>query len=113
MSINHSQQDIHEQRCLDFVKENIIDNEHFDVSDTQLRELRMWLNEAVPNPNRNDFPDFIFNNGFIEHFAVTSSLENKKGSHQKKESKIFEEKSKKNFLYNLEKNGSDVSPGNP
>lgn len=47
-------------------------------------ELQKWLKAAKPNQNSNEFPDFIFEDGFIEHFAVTSSSEGRKGAKQNK-----------------------------
>lgn len=38
-----------------------------------------YLELARPNHNINDFPDFIFDDGFIEHFQVTSANESRKG----------------------------------
>lgn len=112
MSKNQKHQDIIEHRCLNFVKNNLERKDSFGVSDKQYIQLQKILNEAIPNSNSNEFPDFIFDNGFIEHFAVTSSLENKKGSKQKKESNIFKNRSQKNFLSNLEKNNSDIRISN-
>ena len=41
------------------------------------------FDEATANPNQSEFPDYIFDDGFIEHFQVTSSHENRKGSTMK------------------------------
>lgn len=53
----------------------------------------------TPNENSSDFPDFILTEGFVEHFAITSSKESKKGANHKisesrylKKNKIIEEK---------------------
>ncbi len=35
---------------------------------------------AAPNEKSSEFPDFIFEDGFIEHFQISSSKETKKGS---------------------------------
>ena len=45
-----------------------------------IQEIFNALVSAKPNPESNKFPDFLFENGFIEHFQVTSSIENKSGS---------------------------------
>lgn len=108
MSENQKYQDIIEHNCLNFVKINLERKDSFGVSEKQYIQLQKILNEAIPNSNSNEFPDFTYNNGFIEHFAVTSSLENKKGSKQKKESTIFESRSQRNFLSNLEKGEFDI-----
>lgn len=102
MSKNQSYQDEVEQSCLDFVKNNMIDEDFFGLSLKQYIELRKWINEAKPNFDINKFPDFVFNDGFIEHFAVTSSLEDRKGAKQKRESKVFKNKSDTNFLNKLD-----------
>ncbi len=38
-----------------------------------------YLKLAMPNNNVNNFPDFVFDCGFIEHFQVTSANENRNG----------------------------------
>jgi len=48
------------------------------------------------NPQKSEFPDFILDNGWIEHFKITSSKETKKGSdkeilNSKFERDIFED----------------------
>lgn len=40
---------------------------------------------GVRNEDKNAFPDFVFKNGFVEHFEITSSREKKNGSSQKRE----------------------------
>lgn len=89
MSKNQEDQVNIEQRCLDFVKNDMNEKDCFGLSNKQYVELKKWLNETKPNFNNNKFPDFVFINGFIEHFAVTSSLENRKGAKQKRESMVF------------------------
>lgn len=98
MSENKNYQIDIEKRCLEFVINNMNKEDCFGLSDKEYKELRKKLNEAKPNINNNQFPDFIFREGFIEHFAITSSFENKKGAEQKRESNIFNNKSKKDFL---------------
>lgn len=46
------------------------------------KQVYMALQNAKFNDNKHktEFPDFILDNGFIEHFKVTSSKENSKGS---------------------------------
>ena len=57
----------------------------------------LYLSMARANPNANDFPDFIFDGGFIEHFQVTSAKETTKGDkHRITESK-FEQNSRAEF----------------
>ncbi len=86
---------------------------YLDVSDNEFRKLRLrfvnpeckqtyfglliedrvefenGLRKAQPNPEPSLFPDFVFENGFIEHFQITSSKETRKGAtHTREESKL-------------------------
>lgn len=67
--------------------------------------VRWCVDNATPNDKPNEFPDFIFAGGFIEHFQVTSARETKKGDKHRiteskfeKESQIELEKKKQEFL---------------
>lgn len=100
MSENQKYQNDIEKKCLNFVNNNINKKNCFGLSNNQYMELKKWLSEAKPN-SKNKFPDFIFSEGFVEHFAVTSSLENGKGAKQKRESSTFKNNSKANFLGHL------------
>jgi len=62
-----------EKRCLNFVKQQVMTVEINGV-------LKARLCEAVENPETTSFPDFLFEGGFIEHFQITASKEDKKGS---------------------------------
>lgn len=44
------------------------------------KPLLALLNEATDNPGKSKFPDFLIDDGFIEHFQVSAANENKKGS---------------------------------
>lgn len=103
MNNNQISQDKKEQRCLDLVKKSINMNDCFGMSDQQYVELQKWLKDTKPNQKSNEFPDFLFENGFIEHFSVTSSADGRKGAKQTKESALFRKKSEKSFLNNLDK----------
>lgn len=100
MSENQKYQNDIEKNCLSIVNNNMIKKNCFGLSNNQYMEVKKWLSEAKPN-SKNKFPDFIFSEGFIEHFAVTSSLENRKGAKQKRESNTFKKSSEANFLGNL------------
>ncbi|KIL48679.1 hypothetical protein [Jeotgalibacillus campisalis] len=108
MSKNQEYQDNIEQRCLDFVKNDMNEKDCFGLSNNQYVELKNWLNESKLNFNNNKFPDFVFNDGFIEHFSVTSSLENRKGAKQKRESTVFKKNSENNFFSNLDNIEEDI-----
>ena len=64
----------------------------FGLTEEDGKEIVNILRKAVPNDKASEFPDFIFNNGFIEHFQITSSKENKKGAKQIIDEKNFERK---------------------
>lgn len=56
---------------------------YFGLLEEDRLEIAQIIRCARPNPNLNDFPDFIFDDGFIEHFQITSSRSSKlKGSTQ-------------------------------
>lgn len=62
---------------------------YFGLLETDRNEFEQILRKAVPNQKLSSFPDLVFENGFIEHFQVTSSAVTRKGSnHVKKESEF-------------------------
>lgn len=56
-----------------------------------------YLSMARPNPSTSNFPDFIFDEGFIEHFQVTSAKETAKGDKHKIIESKFETNSQAKF----------------
>lgn len=62
---------------------------YFGLLESNRTEFENILRTAKPNSNLSKFPDFVFDNGFIEHFQITSSQTNRKGSVHKKEESIF------------------------
>lgn len=61
-------------------------------------EIASILRTAKPNERLSEFPDFIFQKGFIEHFQITSSKTTRKGAEHKKDEQAFQsavQKSKK------------------
>ncbi len=73
----------------------------FGLSKSDRIEIAELFRKAKPNENESAFPDFIAENGFIEHFQVTSSKENRNGAQQKIEEKKFlrqAEKNEKEFI---------------
>ena len=59
---------------------------YFGLTEQNREEFECILRKAQPNPNASRFPDFMFDNGFIEHFRVTSSVVTRKGAtHTRKE----------------------------
>ena len=61
----------------------------FGLLKEDISEFINIIRKAKPNPENSLFPDFIFDNGFIEHFQITSSKTNRKGAvHKKKENEF-------------------------
>lgn len=50
----------------------------FGLTQEDVKEIVNILRKWEPNRKPSEFPDFVFDNGFIEHFQITSSLETKK-----------------------------------
>lgn len=62
---------------------------YFGLLEHDQAEFENILRTAHANPNASHFPDFIFENGFIEHFRITSSCVTRKGAaHAREESKF-------------------------
>lgn len=107
MSENISNQDSIEQNSLNFVKNNLRKEDCFGISDEQFIQLKKWIESARLNTYSTEFPDILFDNGFIEHFGVTSSSEDRKGAQQTRQSTLFKNNSKTSFLNNLETSEQD------
>lgn len=61
----------------------------FGLTEEDRFELEGIIRTAAPNPNSSEFPDFIFREGFIEHFAITSSRTTRNGAIHRKEEQEF------------------------
>lgn len=59
-------------------KESFVGMEFKDI-----KKVFIAIKNCNPNPNLSKFPDFVFKDGFIEHFEITSSKETRKGSAKK------------------------------
>lgn len=85
--------------CLNKVKNSFIYfkgvKKEFDNSNHLTMES--ILNSARQNENHNDFPDFFFDGGIIEHFEVTSSDETRKGSRYKIDDAYCQREKDKHF----------------
>lgn len=64
----------------------------FGLMEEDRIEIEKILYLAKPNENASEFPDFTFENGFIEHFQITSSKVTRKGATHKKEESAFDAK---------------------
>lgn len=62
---------------------------YFGLLEEDRTEIEEILRITQPNKKASEFPDFIFNNGFIEHFQVSSSKTTRKGATQAKEMNCF------------------------
>lgn len=82
-----------EKICFEQIKEQAINKAD--------RRLLSYWNTAVANLDDNAFPDFVFSNGFIEHFQVSSANETKKGSEHNIEENRFKKTSKETFQKEL------------
>ena len=71
-----------ETTCLNKVKEalNVGWQIKVNACNCNKEEIKRIFDEANPNSDKNSFPDFFFSDGYIEHFSVTSSADNRKGS---------------------------------
>lgn len=92
MSINEQRQTEHEKKCIDIIKSRFSIQNCFGMTTENYSMLKNCLEEIVPNEKKNEFPDFIFLNGFVEHFMVTSSKLDKKGAAHKIAISKFEKK---------------------
>lgn len=69
-----------EKECLNFLQSSDL-----YIWTQTIEEASMvidFLNSLRPNPEENDFPDFIGSDGFVEHFQITGSRETNAGSAQ-------------------------------
>lgn len=62
-----------EKDCLEFVRLHL-------NSSNSLNIISALIASVTPNKNPSKFPDFVCDNGFIEHFEVTATKEDKNGS---------------------------------
>lgn len=64
----------------------------YGLTQVDRRRLSVLLGTAKENPEPSVFPDFISANGFIEHFEITASVVNRKGSTHRREYADFEQR---------------------
>ena len=62
----------------------------FGLTEDDEIEFLNAIRKANANNKSSEFPDYIFDNGFIEHFQITSSKVTRKGSGQIIKEKSFE-----------------------
>ena len=73
-----------EQACLSAVKK-LLRTKHCSLYVDENDDIFNYILAAQANEHESDFPDFIFDSGFIEHFQVYSARETSKGSCFKQE----------------------------
>ena len=88
-----------EQRCLNTVIRSLKSEgslkKYFGLLKDDIDEINDILKTAESNERLSEFPDFVFKNGFIEHFQITSSKTNKNGAKQLEEISLFKNKVEK------------------
>ena len=105
---------INELNCFNKIKESYLNNigikKEFDNSDHFIMDS--IFNSTHQNEKQNEFPDFLFDGGVIEHFEVTASNETRKGSKYKIHS-IEAEKENEKFFCELDREflKSEFHPG--
>ena len=93
-----------EQKCIDFVRKQLEENKFNSLlPNKDIDIIRQIFHIAKPNSHLSEFPDFIFENGFIEHFEVTSSKETNKGAKVKAAESAFERENE-NIFEDMQKN---------
>lgn len=70
-----------EIKCLEALKNAFLCETRISIySNCESTAILNYIFTALPNDKENDFPDFIFDGGGIEHFQLTTSIEGKKGA---------------------------------
>lgn len=87
-----------EKYCLDKVNELFLQRKVTCLGKCEnLVFVKQAFQRAKPNSACSEFPDFLFDDGFIEHFQITSTAENRNGSEFRKEQNIFHKKCEENI----------------
>lgn len=92
MSINEKDQNEHEKKSIDIIKSKFSLQNCFGLTIEDYSIIEKLLEKIVPNEKSNEFPDFVFPNGFVEHFMISSSKTNKKGAAHKIAKSNFQKK---------------------
>lgn len=101
-----------ERHCLDIVKEILDFSICYACSYEESELISELFRTAVANPNASQFPDFICDGGFIEHFEITSSHSNRNGSFMKRElHKLDKEAKEKETAFKAEMNETPCFEG--
>lgn len=95
-----------EQKCFEVVKNDFMKEyptKFFGLNCEEIKNMKVLFDTAKINEKTSEFPDIILNNGFIEHFQITSSKENKNGAVHIKELTKFKSKIEKRYDGNTSK----------
>lgn len=80
-----------ESKRLDWVKQKVKCNSVWYFCEDR-QKIACILKNAEPNSAPSEFPDFLFETGFIEQFQITASKETKKGAlHRKEQERFYKE----------------------
>lgn len=71
-----------------FINNSVMEH-YFGMSNDDRSLFEKQLRSAISNPEPSKFPDFLINDGFIEHFQITSSHMTKKGATHQKQHQYF------------------------
>lgn len=85
-----------ESKRLDWVKQKVKCNSVWYFCEDR-QKIACILKNAEPNPAPSEFPDFLFETGFIEQFQITASKETKKGALHRKEQERFYKEAEQQF----------------
>ncbi|SKA70332.1 hypothetical protein SAMN02745111_02008 [Eubacterium uniforme] len=87
---------VKERILLDLVQQNKDIINFYSVSKEEKQKILEIISTAEDNKTEYVFPDFVFDNGFIEHFQITSSHTNRNGSYmERKNAEVYREFKKK------------------
>lgn len=90
-----------EQKCFEVVKNDFMKEyptKFFGLNCEEIKNMKVLFDTAKINEKTSEFPDIILNDGFIEHFQITSSKENKNGAVHIKELTKFKSKIEKDMM---------------
>lgn len=75
-----------------FYVSDYLHDHSFGLLEEDRIEISEIFRKAKENPQSSEFPDFVFDKGFIEQFKITSSKTTSKGATQIREEKNFKQK---------------------
>ena len=90
-----------EQKCLDSVKSILKTRKNCLGCLDENDEFFDCINTAQANTQASQFPDFVFEGGFIEHFQVSTAKETSKGSAYKREEDEYKRRTEEDSQENV------------